>query len=101
MVSVACAFLRWWWMSFPLLATPFMAEIHAVIERRAAPRRRLLKSGKIALGAARFDFGDRRGLAVDAAEELIRPYLAGLAKGIECTEHNGISAEHHVDVGFS
>jgi hypothetical protein len=51
----------------------FMAEIHAVIERRAAPRRRLLKSGKIAFGGGAIDCTVRNFSNTGAALEVTSP----------------------------
>jgi hypothetical protein len=50
-----------------------MAEIHAVIEQRAAPRRRLLKSGKIAFGGGAIDCTVRNFSNTGAALEVTSP----------------------------
>jgi hypothetical protein len=50
-----------------------MAEVHAVDEHRTAPRRRLLKSGKILFGGGAIDCTVRNLSETGAALEVISP----------------------------
>jgi len=52
---------------------PFMAEVHAVDEHRTAPRRRLLKAGKISFGGGAIDCTIRNLSETGAALEVSSP----------------------------
>jgi PilZ domain len=51
----------------------FMAEVHVVNEHRTAPRRRLLKAGKIAFGGGAIDCTVRNLSETGAALEVASP----------------------------
>ena len=52
---------------------PILAEVHAVDENRTAPRRRLLKSGKISFGGSTIDCTVRNFSETGAALDVVSP----------------------------
>ena len=63
--------------------------------RVAEDRRSQADAGLV--GAAVLDLGHRLRLAIDSAEKLIRPCLAGLTQGRQRAQYDGIGAQHHID----